>query len=602
MSIISAENLTKTFGEKVILNDTSFYLEQYDKIGIVGVNGTGKTTFLNILAGKEHLDSGQVVFKNGLKVSFLEQDPVLDESLTILENVFIDTEDFDKQVLEFEAKTILTKMGFTDFSLNAKTLSGGERKRVCLAKVLVSSCDVLILDEPTNHLDSEMILWLEDYLKRFSGAVIMVTHDRYFLDRVVNKIVELDEGLIYTYVANYSKFLELKEQREESLVATKRKNKSLYKKELEWAMRGPRGRGTKSTFRLSRLENLDKGDLNKNAKMEINSAISRLGKKTIEINNISKSYGDRVIIKDFTYIIDRNDRVGIIGKNGMGKSTLMKLITGQISPDEGSIDFGDTVKIGFVSQDFEMPDEDMRVIDYIKDVAEYIETDNGTLSASNMLDTFLFDDDAKWNKIKKLSGGEKRRLNLLRVLMGAPNLLFLDEPTNDLDILTLSVLEDYLETFTGAVITISHDRYFLDKVVDTIFEFQKDGTLKKYNGGYSDYIEAKTQSNTDTINGKDDISQTSKNNKNDNRKRSDEKLKFTYNEKREFETIDEDLEKQENEISKINEEIEKQADNYEELIKLSAKKEELEKILEEKMERWVYLNDLNDKINNSVNK
>ncbi len=590
MAILTALNISKAFGDNIILDDTSFFLEENDKVGLIGVNGAGKSTFLKILTGKEFLDSGEIVTRNGLKMSVLAQDPKLNLELSILENIFLEASSDEKLILEYEAKTILNKMGFSNFDLDVKTLSGGEIKRIALAKALVIPTDILIMDEPTNHLDNDMIIWLEEYLKTYNGSIIMVTHDRYFLDRVTNKILELDGGKLYSYTANYTKFLELKYEREMSDLATKRKNRSLYEKELEWAKRGPRGRGTKSQFRLNRLEEMETGAVVEKDKMTMSSLSSRLGKKTIEIENISKAFGERVIVKDFTYIIDRNERLGIVGKNGMGKSTLMNMMTLNLKPDSGVIDVGETVKIGIISQHFEAINPEIRVIDYIKDVAEYVQTDTETISASNMLERFLFDKNKQWSVVGKLSGGEKRRLNLLRVLMSAPNILFLDEPTNDLDIMTLQVLEDYLENFNGAIITVSHDRYFLDKIVDVILDFNDDGTLKKYNGNYTDFLDAKVPQETIVE------EKIKKEPQQDNRR--EKKLKFSFNEKREFETIESDLEALEEKIEKITIEINKISNDYEKLMPLLNEKEEIEMQIIEKMERWEYLNDLNDKINN----
>ncbi len=594
MVILSATDLKKSYGDKDILNNASFFLDEYDKVGLIGVNGTGKSTFLKLITGDEFLDAGSIVTKKGLRISVLNQEPVLNENISILENIFKETNAFDKEVLEYEAKSILNKMGFSNFDLDIKTLSGGERKRIALAKTLVIPTDLIILDEPTNHLDNDMILWLEDYLKSFKGAVIMVTHDRYFLDRVTNKILELDEGNLYTYEANYSKFLELKLQREESELATKRKNRSLYEKELEWSKRGPRGRGTKSQYRLNRLEELDNSKVVESDKLTINAASSRLGKKTIEIENISKSYGDRVIVKDFTYIIDRNERLGIVGENGKGKSTLLNMMSLLLKPDSGNIDVGDTVKVGIVNQHFDEPEANIRVIDYIKEVAEFVKTGTETISASAMLERFLFDKNKQWTNVSKLSGGEKRRLNLLRVLMDAPNILFLDEPTNDLDIVTLQVLEDYLEDFNGAVVTVSHDRYFLDKVVDVILDFQEDGTLKKYMGNYSDFLEYKK----DDIQKTTDIKISENDNKIDSRKTRKKTLKFSYNEKREFENIENEILELETKLDKITEEMNDVANEYTKLMPLIEEKDDIENQLLEKLERFEYLSDLNDKINN----
>ncbi len=593
MAILSATNLKKSFGENIILDETSFFLEENDKVGLIGINGAGKSTFLKILTGKEFLDGGEIVTRNGLQIAILDQEPTLNDKLSILENIFLDTDSFDKEILEYEAKTILNKMGFSDFDLDVKTLSGGERKRVALAKILVNPKDLLILDEPTNHLDNDMIIWLEQYLKSYKGSVIMVTHDRYFLDRVANKILELDEGKLYLYTANYTKFLELKQQREESDIATKRKNRSLYEKELEWAMRGPRGRGTKSRFRLDRLDELDTGKVADKEKMAMSSATSRLGKKTIEIEEINKSFGDKVIVKDFSYIVDRNERLGIVGKNGMGKSTLLNMMNLTLPYDSGKIDIGETVKIGIVNQDFIETDYNTRVIDYIKEVAEFVTTDKETITASSMLERFLFDKNKQWSVVGKLSGGEKRRLNLLRVLMSSPNILFLDEPTNDLDILTLSVLEDYIENFNGAVITVSHDRYFLDKVVDVILDFNDDGTLRKYTGNYTDFLDRKTEENS--LNEPTVVEKEVKEKATPVRR--EKKLKFTYNEQREFDTIDKDIEDLETKIDSLSKEIDKLSNEYDKLVPLLEEKEKQEQLLLEKMERWEYLHDLNDKIN-----
>lgn len=595
MVILSATDLRKSYGDKDILNNTSFFLDEYDKVGLIGVNGTGKSTFLKLLTKEEFLDNGSIVTKKGLRISVLDQDPKLNENLSILENIFKDTNSFDKTVLEYEAKTILNKMGFSKFDLDIKTLSGGERKRIALAKTLVIPTDLIILDEPTNHLDNDMIIWLEDYLKNFKGAIIMVTHDRYFLDRVTNKILELDSGYLYSYTANYSKFLELKLQREESELATKRKNRSLYEKEFEWSKRGPRGRGTKSQYRLNRLEELDTGKVVEGEKLQINSASTRLGKKTIEIKNISKAFGDRIIIKDFTYIVDRNERLGIVGKNGKGKSTLLNIMSQQLVADSGTIEVGETVKIGIVNQHFKAPDPNIRVIDYIKEVADFVITDSETITASAMLERFLFDKNEQWDTVSNLSGGEKRRLNLLRVLMSAPNILFLDEPTNDLDIVTLQVLEDYLENFNGAVITVSHDRYFLDKIVDVILDFQEDCTLRKYTGNYSDFLGYKEEEIAKTLHTETKFLEMPK----EETRRSREKtLKFSFNEKREFENIENEMVILEEKIDAIGEEIDKVANEYTKLVPLVEEKENLENELLEKMERFEYLSDLNDRINN----
>ncbi len=588
MIILSAEKISKSFSEKPLLRDASLYLDRDDKIGVIGINGTGKSTFLNILAGKEVPDAGKITKTHGSTISYLEQNPVVDANLSLIQNIFKDSDEKTKQIKEYEAKSILTKLGFADVDMSAEKLSGGEKKRVAIARALVNPCDVLILDEPTNHLDNQMVLWLENYLKSYSGVVVMVTHDRYFLDRVANRIVEIDGGALYTYSGNYSKFLELKAQREEMNAATQRKNRSLFRKELEWMQRGARARGTKSKSRIERFESLGDGLAAPAEKLEMDSVSTRLGRKTIEAINISKSFGGRCLIKNFSYIVMRDARIGIIGDNGCGKSTLMKMLVGVLQPDAGEVVRGDTVQIGYLSQEWDAPPEHMRVIDYIKESGSEIATKDGTISASKMLERFLFPPDLQWNPVSKLSGGEKRRLYLLKVLMQAPNILFLDEPTNDLDIETLTILEDYLESFNGAVVTISHDRYFLDKVVDTIFEL-RDGELRQYMGGYSDYLCAATvpeERSADKPLAKSEKPRAPK----------QAKLRFTFAEGREFEAIDSELEALEKKLTFTKEEIERNASDYEKLAALLEEKERLEAELARKMDRWVYLNDLAEKI------
>lgn len=596
MTILSAEKISKCYTEKKLLNEVSFFLNESDKVGIVGVNGTGKSTLLNIMAGLDLPDEGNVVKSTGVRVSYLEQNPVFQEGLSLLQIVCNHLEEQSRQTKEYEAKSILTKMGFADFNMDTNLLSGGEKKRAALAQALVRPCEILILDEPTNHLDNQMILWLEDYLKRRGGAIVMVTHDRYFLDRVTNRIVEIDQGSLYSYNANYSLFLELKAGREEMKIANQRKNRALFKKELEWMQRGPRARGTKSKSRIESFEKLSEGNAVPSEKLEMDSVSTRLGKKTIEIDNVSKSFDGRCLVKNFSHMIMRNARIGIVGKNGCGKSTLIKMITGDLKPDSGEIICGDTVRRGYLSQEWDSSkkmNDKMRVIDYIKDIAEQVVTNEGTISASKMLERFLFPPDLQWNAIGRLSGGEKRRLNLLRVLMKAPNILFLDEPTNDLDIETLTILEDYLERFDGAVIAISHDRYFLDKVVNVIFEFNEGGTLKKYNGGYSDYLEKR-------ITAPDVETQKKSAVKPDKGKPAKPvKLKFTFNEQREFNTIDDDIANLDTQLSRLAVDIEQNANNFEKLVPLIEEKEKLDTRMSLKMERWLYLNDLAEKIKES---
>lgn len=594
MNILNIEHISKIYGEKVIFDDVSLGIHSGDKIGVIGVNGTGKTTLLKIIAKINEPDKGQIICGNGIRVSYLPQNPEFPKKQSILEYV-MDGKEHQDWKTESEAKTILTKLGIYDFDEGCDHLSGGQKKRVALARTLVDPTEVLILDEPTNHLDNDMVLWLEEFLNSFRGVLIMVTHDRYFLDRVTNKIVEIDKGKLYEYDTNYSGFVELKVQREEMELATERKRQSLLRVEMEWMKQGIKARGTRQRARTERFEEL------KNAKgpsmqqnVEMDSISSRLGKTTIELEHISKGFGDKQLINDFSYIVLRDDRIGFIGPNGCGKSTLMKMIMGILQPDEGNITIGDTVKIGYFAQENEDMTGDIRVIDYIRNVAEYIQTTKGQASASQMLDRFLFPPELQYTPLDKLSGGEQRRLYLLKVLMEAPNVLILDEPTNDLDIQTLTILEDYLDTFAGIVITVSHDRYFLDRIVNRIFAFEEGGHLKQYEGGYTDYLE-KVKPIAKQEKGKPEKKES---NGKKFQKEHQKKLKFTYKEQKEFETIDDDIAKLEEKIEQLDEEIMENATNSGKLAELTQQKEETEEALNEKMDRWVYLNDLAEQIAN----
>ncbi len=593
--ILSLENITKSFSEKKLLDNVNFYINDNDKIGFVGVNGTGKSTLLKIVAKTEEPDSGKIVYSNGVRVCYLPQAPEFKENTTVMEQLFINATSETKMLMEYEAKTILNKLGITEFDKDVGLLSVGQRKRVAIAGALVNPCELLILDEPTNHLDNDMILWLENYLIRYKGAILMVTHDRYFLDRVTNKIVELDKGNLYSYEGNYSRFLELKALREENELSGERKRQTLYKKELAWIQRGARARSTKAKGRIQEFEKLkDQLGSETEEKLELGSVSSRLGKKTIEINNISKKFDDKVIVENFEYTVIRDARIGIVGNNGAGKSTLLNIIAGKIQPDSGRVNVGSTVRLGYFSQETFDVEDSLRVIDYIKGIAEIVETKDGKITASQMLEKFLFPPDVQYNTIAKLSGGERRRLFLLSVLMKAPNILLMDEPTNDLDIETLTILEDYLENFAGAVITVSHDRYFLDKVVDTILELPGDGTglVKGYNGGYSDYVTARKAVQRDNI---EDKPKASKDEEKETREKS-KKLKFTYKEQREYESIDNDISNLEIKISDLENQLEKHATDYVKLQELMDEKHRTEEQLEEKMSRWVYLNNLAEQI------
>lgn len=623
MNLLTAENIEKSFTERKLLNGASFYLEEGEKVGIIGINGTGKSTLLKILAKIEEPDSGKVICANHVVMRYLPQNPVFLPEKTVLESVLEaaagkqDTiyaganaggkHEINEKIWEMEssAKAFLTRLGITNFTQKTKELSGGQKKRLALAAILLVPCDILLLDEPTNHIDHEMADWLEDYLKKWKGSLIMVTHDRYFLDSVSNRIVEIDKGNIYSYDTNYSGFLERKAMREESEIAGERKRQSVLRKEIEWIKRGAKARSTKQKARIQRYETLrDQPAPDVDKKIEISSISTRMGKTTVELSHLHKAYGDRVLIQDFSYIFLKNDRIGFVGKNGCGKTTLMKMIEGRQKPDSGEVILGQTIKLGYYSQEIEEKkeagiaymDPSMRVIDYIKNTAEFVRTEDGLISASAMLERFLFPPEEQYSVIGKLSGGEKRRLNLLRVLMEAPNVLILDEPTNDLDIVTLSILEDYLDNYDGIVITVSHDRYFLDRVVRRIFAFEENGVLRQYEGGYADYVNRKREEEKDREPQiQTEKESTAKPAAKDTRTHAP-KLKFSYKEQREYETIETDIAALEERMDEIDEEIAKCATDFVRLNELTEEKTKVNTELEEKLERWEYLEELAAKI------
>lgn len=593
MILLSAQNISKTYMERKIFDNISFFLNEGDKVGIIGINGTGKSTLLRILANAEEPDSGEIICTNGIRISYLSQTPKFKKHISVLEHVMFNLSLDLKEAKEFEAKSILGKLGILDFTRDISTLSGGEKKRVAIAAALIQPSDVLLLDEPTNHIDNETSQFLEEYLKKYRGVIVMVTHDRYFLNSITKKIVEIYKGKIYEYNGNYSKYLEQKAQYEADAEAEERKNRTLYRKELEWIRRGVRARGTKSKDRIERfhaLENREKPI--EIEKLQLQSVSSRLGKKTIEIENISKSINGKTLINNFSCILSRNAKIGIVGHNGVGKSTLIKIIIRELQPDSGFITIGDTVKIGYFSQECENMDISQRVIEYIRETSDRIQTPGGIITAAQMLERFLFTPELQWNRIEKLSGGERKRLYLLKVLMTAPNILLLDEPTNDLDISTLTILEDYLSNFNGAVIAISHDRYFLDKMASEIWELNGNGVISRYNGNYSDYAEKVLQN----------IDIPEKHKKQIEKKErvftGKKKLKFSFKEQREFDMIDDDIADLEQKISDIESKIAECSSDYVKLQELSEKKINLENCLSEKMDRWVYLNDIAERIAN----
>ena len=602
-------NLTHSFTEQKLFDDVSFSLNEHEKVGIIGINGTGKSTLLKILAGKEHPDAGQVTMGRNLRLGYLPQNPDFDPSYDALTAALPLPEDISGHPMDYEsdARSMLTKLGITGWNQPIMELSGGQRKRIALVRTLLTPSDILILDEPTNHLDSAMADWLEEYLKSAKSALILITHDRYFLDSVVNRIVEIDKGKLYSYSGNYLEYLNLKAQREEIAQATERKRQSLLRTEIAWMMRGARARSTKQKAHIARYEALrDAQAPQTDGTVQISSLSSRLGKTTVELDHISKAYNDRTLIQDFTYIFLHQDRIGIIGPNGCGKSTLMKIMDGQITPDSGTVTIGQTVRIGYFSQENEAMDPSLRVIDYVREGGEYIETNDGTISASALLERFLFPSRMHYTTISRLSGGEKRRLYLLRILMESPNILFLDEPTNDLDIATLTILEDYLDQFDGIVVAVSHDRYFLDRVVRRIFAYEEDGHLVQYEGGYTDYQNALAAKQTDSAasvpasaasrNTQDTEPDTARQNRHNWKDGQVRKKKMTYEEQRDYASIEGDIEALEEQIENREAEILKASHDFVRLAELTGEKEKLEQELEQKMERWEYLENLAEEL------
>lgn len=600
MNLLTIENLTHSFSERKIFDNTSFYLEEGEKVGIIGINGTGKSTLLKILAGLITPDEGKVTMANKVIVEMLSQQPYFEEGETVLTYVMKDVRrDEDMFSIEANAKSMLLNFGINDFYEVTDHMSGGQRKKIALVRALLTDADILILDEPTNHLDSKMAEWLENYLKNYRHSLIMVTHDRYFLDSVANRIVELDKGIIYSYKTNYEGFIKLKAEREEMELASDDKKANLLRNELKWVMRGAKARTTKQKARLERYEELkNRKRPVSESEITMSSISTRLGRTTIELNGISAKYGDNVLFKDFSYIFLKDDRIGIVGPNGCGKTTLLRIINNDLAPYSGTVEIGQTIKTGYYAQEISTISTDgirymnpeLRVIDYIRNTAEYVKTKEGTISASQMLDKFLFPPKEQYSLIKNLSGGEKRRLNLLRVLMEAPNVLILDEPTNDLDIKTLTILEDYLDGFEGIVITVSHDRYFLDRVVKRIFAYEN-GYFRQYEGGYSDYV---LMSEFDNTNQQTNQKVQTK----ESGKRTHEvKLKFTYAEQKEFETIESDIEELENKIAGNNELMAKYSTDYTKLNEINTELDRLNGELEYKLKRWEYLTDLYEKIN-----
>ena len=586
--LLSAEHLSINFGSRQLLANVNFYLNEGDKVGIIGINGTGKSTLLRVLSGALEPDMGTIARNPNVQVSFLPQNPNMDDNATVLEQVFLNIPAEFRALNEYEARAMLNRLGIQDVSQKIGTLSGGQRKRVALAAALIHPADILILDEPTNHLDSEMVAWLEDWLKKFNGGIVMVTHDRYFLERVVNHITELSRGKLYHYEANYSRYLELKTEREEMAEATERKRQSVLRVEREWILRGCRARTTKSKERIERYENLTAQSAPEtDDAVQLGAASSRLGKKIIALEDVSKAFDRRTVLDHFSYTVLRDDRIGIVGHNGVGKSTLLKIIAGELKPDSGTVDLGATVKIGHFSQEGRELDLNRRVYDFIHEISDEVRTDEGTFTASQMMERFLFTADLQSIPIGRLSGGERRRLYLLSVLMDAPNILLLDEPTNDLDVTTLAILEEYLQSFPGPILTVSHDRWFLDKLAGSIFEVRDGGAVLRYTGNWSDWAEKRTE---------EEVPTREERPKAVTAKPRERKLKFSYQEQREFETIDDDIASLEEQLAACEAESARCGSDYVKLQELQARQAELQLRLDEKTERWLYLNERKEQI------
>ncbi len=586
--LLNMEGVRKTYGDRTLLDDVTFYMKQGDRVGVVGVNGCGKSTFLRLAAGKEKPDSGSVSYDPNVRLGYLPQDPAYDPENTVMEQVEAGLDPTAREIARYEAVEILTRLGIADVGQKMGALSGGQRKRVALAACLVHPCDLLLLDEPTNHLDAEMIGWLETYLQRFTGGILLVTHDRYFLERIADRTLEVSFGKLYVYEGGYSAYLDGRARREEMDAASERKRRSILRRELQWVLQGPCARGTKSRERLERYEALKAAQPPETEQSleGIQALSSRLGRKTVELKDAGKRFGDRWVLRHFDFLLQRTDRVGIVGGNGAGKSTLLNLIAGSLQPDEGTVTVGDTVKLGYFSQHARELNPNQTALDYVKEQGDRIETPEGTLTASRLMDKFLFSGPMQHRLIGRLSGGEKRRLFLLGILASAPNVLLLDEPTNDLDIPTMTVLEDYLETFPGAIIAVSHDRYFLDRLCTRVFAVEPGGTVKQYVGGYSDYLEA----------AREKPRAEKKQPKETAEKPRERKLKFSFKEQREYETIDADIAALEAKIEENKKDQDRFGADFEKLQALMAEASQLEAALEEKTERWMYLTELAEKI------